>query len=180
MGINSMMWQNAGRSGIDQWNFVNSPENGSQDPTRAYVRKWIPELRRLPDRVLHKPWTAASDVLARAGVDLGRTYPRRIVSDLKAERRISVEMVLEMRRANQDRNFQGYDTITLPDGSTTRVFTKKEYRINADGTVMRQQSSTSSARRKRTQTDSRSNNRSRGPRQRQLKLSIGEKQLRMF
>ena len=26
IAINSMMWQNAGRSGIDQWNFVISPE----------------------------------------------------------------------------------------------------------------------------------------------------------
>ena len=27
----------------------------------------------------------------------------------------------------------GYDIITLPSGTTTRVFTKEEYRIGADG-----------------------------------------------
>ena len=29
--INSMMWQNAGRSGIDQWSFIMSPVAASQD-----------------------------------------------------------------------------------------------------------------------------------------------------
>ena len=38
VAINSMMWQNAGRSGIDQWNFVMSPENGSQVQTRAHYK----------------------------------------------------------------------------------------------------------------------------------------------
>ena len=48
LAINSMMWQNAGRSGIDQWNFVLSPETGSQDPSGSFCRKWLPELARLP------------------------------------------------------------------------------------------------------------------------------------
>ena len=41
VAINSMMWQNAGRSGIDQWNFVLSPETGSQDPSGAFCRRWL-------------------------------------------------------------------------------------------------------------------------------------------
>ena len=35
IAINSMMWQNAGRSGIDQWNFVISPEG--TDPRKSCV-----------------------------------------------------------------------------------------------------------------------------------------------
>lgn len=49
------------------------------DPAGAYVRRWVPELARLPDAVLHKPWTAPAGVLADAGVALGRTYPRPVV-----------------------------------------------------------------------------------------------------
>jgi deoxyribodipyrimidine photolyase len=65
LAINAMMWQNAGRSGIDQWNFQINPESGSQDPTGAYVRHWIFELSRggkagsklgLPTNVVHRPW----------------------------------------------------------------------------------------------------------------------------
>merc|ERR1711871_516864 len=80
--INAMMWQNAGRSGIDQWNFLMSPENGSQDPTGDYVRKWIPELAALPTNVIHRPWTAHKSVLREAGVELGRSYPHWVITDL--------------------------------------------------------------------------------------------------
>lgn len=30
--INSMMWQNAGGSGLDQWNFTMQPTSKAQDP----------------------------------------------------------------------------------------------------------------------------------------------------
>jgi deoxyribodipyrimidine photo-lyase len=49
------------------------------DPVGRYVRRWVPELRALPDRWLHAPWTAPGAVLADAGISLGRDYPRPIV-----------------------------------------------------------------------------------------------------
>jgi deoxyribodipyrimidine photo-lyase len=49
------------------------------DPDGAYVRAWVPELARLPDRHLHAPWDAPAEVLAAAGVTLGRSYPRPLV-----------------------------------------------------------------------------------------------------
>lgn len=132
--INAMMWQNAGRSGIDQWNFVMSPENGSQDPTGVYTRRWVPELARLPNKHVHTPWRAPASVLADAGVELGIDYPHRVVVDLKAERRLSVAAVLKMRRASQQWNDDGgYDLVKLPNGQSTRVFTKQEYRITKAG-----------------------------------------------
>ena len=135
VAINAMMWQNAGRSGIDQWNFVSSPESGSQDPTGAYCRRWIPELKQLPRKYLHTPWQAPAQVLAASGIRLGETYPERIVSDLKAARADAVAAVVEMRRRSlQVNDAGGYDTVTLPNGIQTRVFTKQEFRLNRDGT----------------------------------------------
>ena len=49
------------------------------DPQRSYVRRWLPELARLPDRWIHCPWEAPPGVLADAGVALGRSYPRPII-----------------------------------------------------------------------------------------------------
>ena len=49
------------------------------DPERAYLRRWLPELARLPDKWIHCPWEAPAAVLAESGVDIGRTYPRPIV-----------------------------------------------------------------------------------------------------
>jgi hypothetical protein len=131
-----MMWQNAGRSGIDQWNFVLSPENASQDPSGAYTRRWCPELAGLNNKFLHTPWKAAAHHLSASGVQLGVTYPHRVVTDLAAERGASVEAVLQMRRlASQYNDAGGYDCIQLPGGQTTRVFTKQEYRLDASGNV---------------------------------------------
>lgn len=135
--INPMMWQNAGRSGIDQWNFIMSPVAASQDTSGEYTRKWVPELAKLPNSCLHKPWEAPPQLLQTAGVALGHNYPTRIISDLKAERAISVESVLKMRRQNQQCNSdRGYDLIHV-NGKETVVFTKKEFRINHEGVLMK-------------------------------------------
>ncbi|MGK3745225.1 MAG: hypothetical protein ACI90V_012086 [Bacillariaceae sp.] len=125
--INAMMWQNAGRSGIDQWNFVSSPTTASQDSTGAYTQRWVPELADLPTSgLIHRPWEGNIDVLLQAGVVLGDTYPHRIVIDLKTERQLSVDSTLSMRRKSQEYNTsRGYDLIRLPNGSKTIVFTKK-------------------------------------------------------
>ena len=134
VAINAMMWQNAGRSGIDQWNFVLSPTTGSQDPTGAFCRRWLPELAHLPTKYLHEPWRATPAVLAKAGVELGRTYPERIIKDLEGARRASVSALLKARAAHLEWNDAGgYDLIRLPDGELTRVFTKQEFRLTGAG-----------------------------------------------
>mmetsp|Transcript_13405 Transcript_13405/g.31555 ORF Transcript_13405/g.31555 Transcript_13405/m.31555 type:complete len:996 (+) Transcript_13405:312-3299(+) len=136
--INAMMWQNAGRSGIDQWNFVLSPKTASQDPSGEYTKKWVPELARLPTAdLIHRPWEATEEVLKDAGVILGHTYPHRIVTDLKRERERSVRRVLAMRKKSQEYNSdRGYDLIDLPNGQKSVVFTKKEYRIDDRGNLL--------------------------------------------
>ena len=136
ISINAMMWQNAGRSGIDQWNFFMSPVNASQDPTGNYTKKWVPELQKLPLKFLHNPWNAPSNVLVNAGVILGSTYPKRICLDITTARNNSKTAVLEMRRDNQAFNDEGgYDVILLPDGSRSRVFTRRDLRLNRDGSI---------------------------------------------
>lgn len=114
-----------------------SPENGSQDASGKYVAKWVPEVALLPKKIIHKPWKASEDELQKAGIILGDNYPHRIVADLKAERERSVEAVLDMRRQHQQWNDDnGYDIIELPSGGRTKLFTKKEYRIDRYGLVM--------------------------------------------
>ncbi len=49
------------------------------DAAGIYLRRWLPELGRLPDAAVHAPHEASAAVLATAGVRLGRDYPRPIV-----------------------------------------------------------------------------------------------------
>lgn len=39
LAINSMMWQNAGKSGLDQWDFTVSPSSKLSDPKGRYIRQ---------------------------------------------------------------------------------------------------------------------------------------------
>ena len=80
---NVQNWQWIAGSGADaapSFRIFNPVSQGQKfDPEGGYVRRWVPELARLPDRWLHAPWTAPTDVLRRARVELGRTYPRPVV-----------------------------------------------------------------------------------------------------
>ena len=60
------------------------------------------------------------------------------MTDLEAARKKTMNRVLKMRRANLSRNDSGgYDLIVLPDGRKTRVFTKKSFRLDREGNVMK-------------------------------------------
>lgn len=80
---NNLGWQWCAGSGCDAqpWFRVFNPvaQGEKFDPEGAYVRRWLPELARLPARFVHRPWDAPEDVLAEAGVRLGETYPSPIV-----------------------------------------------------------------------------------------------------
>ena len=68
------------------------------DPEGRYVRRWVPELARLPDMHLHAPWEAPAEVLRAAGVVLGRDYPEPVV-DHRAARQRALDSYASLRRA---------------------------------------------------------------------------------
>lgn len=91
---NTLGWQWCAGCGADAAPFFrifNPVLQGTRfDPEGQYVRRWVPELSRLPDRWIHRPWQAPPEVLAASGVELGRSYPRPIV-DHEAARRRAIE-----------------------------------------------------------------------------------------
>ncbi len=88
---NSASWQWVAGSGADAapyYRIFNPVTQGEKfDAEGAYVRKFVPELAKLPKKYLHKPWTAPLSILAEAGVKLGKTYPQPIVDHEFARKR---------------------------------------------------------------------------------------------
>lgn len=87
---NAASWQWVAGSGADAapyFRIFNPVTQGQTfDPEGAYVRRWVPEIAKLPDKVIHSPWTAPAEALAAGGVTLGTTYPAPIVDHAEARR----------------------------------------------------------------------------------------------
>ncbi len=91
LASNSASWQWVAGSGADAAPFfrIFNPVTQSRkfDPEGGYLRRWLPELAKLPAAAIHAPWEADAGTLAAAGVDLGETYPRPIVDHAAARKR---------------------------------------------------------------------------------------------
>ncbi len=91
LASNVQNWQWVAGSGADAspyFRIFNPVTQGQKfDADGRYVRRWVPELRAVPDRWLHAPWTAPPEILRDARVRLGGDYPRPIVDHDAARKR---------------------------------------------------------------------------------------------
>ncbi len=98
---NSTAWQWVTGCGADPapyFRIFNPVLQGEKfDPEGNYVRRFVPELAKLPDRHIHKPWAAPAAVLEEAGVVLGGNYPRPVV-DLAVGRTRALKAFHSLKR----------------------------------------------------------------------------------
>jgi deoxyribodipyrimidine photo-lyase len=101
---NSANWQWIAGCGADPSPFFrvfNPVLQGEKfDPDGLYVARFVPELAKLPRKFIHHPWDAPKDVLAKAGVVLGKTYPHPIVDHATARDR-ALDALRAMRQATR-------------------------------------------------------------------------------
>jgi deoxyribodipyrimidine photo-lyase len=99
---NTLGWQWTAGCGADAapyFRVFNPVSQGEKfDPRGDYVRRWCPELAKLPDPWLHRPWEAPVETLDRADLRLGQDYPEPIVNHALA-RTVALEAFASMRLA---------------------------------------------------------------------------------
>jgi len=88
-------WQWAAGTGTDAAPFfrIFSPVLQSRrfDPEGSYIRRFVPELARVPSARIHEPWAMSPGEQEGFGCRIGRDYPAPIV-DHAAERRVALGM----------------------------------------------------------------------------------------
>jgi deoxyribodipyrimidine photo-lyase len=84
LAANNGGWQWASSSGCDAQPYfrIFNPVSQSEkfDANGKFIRRYLPQLARLPTKALHAPWLARPLELQEAGVVLGQTYPQPVVN----------------------------------------------------------------------------------------------------
>lgn len=143
VAINCFMWQNGGRSGCDQWNFVMDPVNAQKscDPLGNFVKYWIPELAAVPSNYVHCPWsmpmTMKASSFAASTKSNTEAYPPPMLTDVTLARRSALASVMEVRLGLGAKFVldDGCEAVQLPDGRWVRLITRAEFRKCMPGQV---------------------------------------------
>ena len=100
LASNSASWQWIAGCGADAapyFRIFNPITQGLKfDIDGEYVRKYVPELSKLPNKYLFNPWEASQEILDKANIELGKNYPKPIV-DLKTSRQEALSAFAELK-----------------------------------------------------------------------------------
>ncbi len=83
LSANNGGWQWVASSGCDAQPYfrIFNPVSQSQkfDPRGKFIRRYLPQLAKLPEPAIHAPWNSGALELEAAGVRLGGNYPHPLV-----------------------------------------------------------------------------------------------------
>ena len=91
LSANNGGWQWVSSSGCDAQPYfrIFNPINQSQkfDPDGQFIKRYLPQLKKLPTKFIHTPWLAPKLILEVADVYLGDNYPLPLVDHKQARAR---------------------------------------------------------------------------------------------
>jgi deoxyribodipyrimidine photo-lyase len=84
LASNTLGWQWAGGCGADAAPYfrIFNPITQSEkfDGGGEYIRRFVPELEKVPDSHLHKPWTMPPRMQEECGCRIGKDYPAPVIA----------------------------------------------------------------------------------------------------
>lgn len=102
LSANNGGWQWVSSSGCDAQPYfrIFNPSLQSEkfDPQGKFIRRYVPQLSKLPTQYLHAPWKAKPADWASAGLSLGKDYPLPLVEHAQARQR-TMERYAVVRQA---------------------------------------------------------------------------------
>ncbi|WP_293779485.1 deoxyribodipyrimidine photo-lyase [uncultured Oxalicibacterium sp.] len=105
LSANNGGWQWAASSGCDAQPYfrIFNPITQSEkfDEEGKFIRRYLPQLGKLPNKYLHAPWKAPVSELQRAGIRLGIDYPEPIITHDEARAR-TLERYAVVKKVTKD------------------------------------------------------------------------------
>ena len=95
MANNNGNWQWIASVGVDPAPFFRRLYNPMTqqeryDPDGEYVRRYVPELKKVPAKYISEPWKMPDDIQQASGCAIGKDYPKPVV-DHKEARQLAME-----------------------------------------------------------------------------------------
>ncbi|MDE2598724.1 MAG: deoxyribodipyrimidine photo-lyase [Rhodocyclaceae bacterium] len=91
LASNNGGWQWAASTGCDAQPYfrIFNPVTQSEkfDPQGKFLRRYLPELNKVPDKFIHAPWTMKPSDAEACGFVLGHDYPAPVVNHAQARER---------------------------------------------------------------------------------------------
>ena len=80
-GIHYSQFQmQSGTTGINTIRIYNPiKQSTDQDPEGEFIKKWVPELKEIPNKLVHEPWKLTYIDQKSLGFEIGKHYPNPIV-----------------------------------------------------------------------------------------------------
>ncbi|MDE2417986.1 MAG: deoxyribodipyrimidine photo-lyase [Burkholderiales bacterium] len=103
----SQMQMQSGTTGINTLRMYSPTKQAQdQDPEGLFIRRWIPELARVPLPYLAAPWKMDESLQHMAGCMIGVDYPRPVVDD-KAAIKAAKDRMYGLRQTQEAREEAG-------------------------------------------------------------------------
>ncbi len=111
----SQMQMQSGTTGINTLRMYSPTKQArDQDPQGLFIRRWVPELARVPLPYLAEPWTMPPEVQRLARCLIGQDYPAPVVDEASALR-AAKERMYALR--GQDETRREADAVQARHGS---------------------------------------------------------------